>query len=106
MSPTLSLQALCVVLGTPLPSATPSPGVVWRALGLEPMTEDYQRLGDKEALSPASQPLYLRLQSVPDPEPMEPVERVLFSDREDYNIDVNDRSTPRRKCTKLRDAPE
>ena len=44
------------------------------------MAEGYQLSGDKVALSPASQPLYLCLQPVPDPEPVGPVERVLFSD--------------------------
>ena len=69
------------------------------------MTEDYQRSGDKGALSPASQPLFLCLQYVPDPEPVEPVERVLFSDREDCSFDVSDRPLPRCKRTKLRIAP-
>ena len=70
------------------------------------MMKDYQSYGDKEALSLAYQPQYLRLQSVPDPEPVEPVERVLFSDREDYNTDVGNRSVPRRKPTKVRATPE
>ena len=89
------------VLRTPLPHATPSPRAVWQALGLESMTEGYHKSGDKEARSPASWPLYLRLQPVPDHEPVEPVERVLFSDREDYSTDVRDRSISRRKRTKL-----
>ena len=100
------LPTLCAVLGTPLRQATPLPRAIWQALGLEPMTKDYQRLGDKEAPSPASQPLYLRLQSIPDPESVELVQCVLFRDREEHNIDVNDMSVPKRKCTKLRIAPE
>ena len=68
------------------------------------MTEDDQKSGDKEALSPASQPLYLRLQSVLDPERVEPVEHVLFSDRGDYSTDVSDKSVHRRKRTKRRTA--
>ena len=92
ISPAPSLLALCAVLRTPLPKATPSRRAVWQALGLEPMREGYQNSGDKEALSPASQPLYLCLQSVPDPEPVEPVKRVLYSDREDHNTDVSDKS--------------
>ena len=74
-------------------------------LGLAPMTEDYQGLGDKESLSPASQPLYLRLQFVTDPEPLEPVEHILSSDREEYSINVSDRSLRTHKRTKLRFAP-
>ena len=69
------------------------------------MTEDYQQLGDEEVLSPASQPLYLHLQFVPDPEPVEPVEHILFSDGKAYSTNVNDRFVPRCKRTKLRVAP-
>ena len=78
-----SLPTLRAVLGTPLPPATPSPRAVWRALGLEPMTEDYDWSRDKEAPSRTPQPLYLRFSSVVDPEPVELVERVLSSDKED-----------------------
>ena len=69
------------------------------------MTEGYQKSRDKETLSLASQPLYLCLRSVPNPKLVEPVERVLFSDKEDYSTNVSDRSIPRRKRTKLRAAP-
>ena len=54
VSSTPPLPALCDVLRTPLSLATLSPRAVWQALGLEPMTEDFQKFGDKEALSPAS----------------------------------------------------
>ena len=67
--PTSSLSSLCTVLRTPVPRATLSPRAVWEALSLEPMCEEYQMSGDKEALSVASWPLYLCLQTIPDPEP-------------------------------------
>ena len=56
VSPSPSLLALCVVLGTPLPRASPSPRAVWQALGFKPVTADSQQLRGKEALSPACQP--------------------------------------------------
>ena len=43
-------------LPAPLREATSSPRAVWQALGSEPITEDYQKSGDKEALSPAPHP--------------------------------------------------
>ena len=46
----------CVsLLGSPTPYATRSPLAVWRALGLEPMSNTCLPSGDKEALSPTSQ---------------------------------------------------
>ena len=45
----------------------PSPCAIWRALGLEHMHVSFLPSGDKEALSPWSRPLYLRLQYLLDP---------------------------------------
>ena len=46
--------------------------------------------GDKEVLSPRSQPMYLRASALPDPEPLDPVERCLFADSDECSTDASD----------------
>ena len=96
------LLVVCSVLGMPMPKETPSPLSVWRALGLEPMTGTYLHSEDKEALSPTSQPLYLRTHTLLDPEPQESVEGCLFADSDSCSTDASDTCRSRRKRTKLR----
>ena len=90
------------LLGSPPPYATPSPLAVWRALGLEPMSDTYLRSGDKEALSPTSQPMYLRASALPDPEPQDSVERCLFVDSDECSTDASDTCKARKKRAKLK----
>ena len=56
------------------------------------MTGTRLHSGNKEALSPTSQPLYLRTHKRPDPEPQESVERCLFADSDSYSTDASDTS--------------
>ena len=54
--------------------------VVGRALGREPMSNTCLSCGDKESLSPTSQPMYLRALALTNPAPQDSVEQCLFGD--------------------------
>ena len=94
----------CVVgsiMGAPSPLVTPSPLAVWRALGLEPTSDTRLPSGDKEALSPRSQPMYLRALALPDPEPLDPGERCLFEDSDECSTSAIETCKARKKRAKL-----
>ena len=93
------------IMGTPSSLMTPSPLAVWRALGLEPMSDTRLPSGDKEALSPTSQRMYLRALALPDPEPLDPVERCLFTDSDECSTDASETCKARKKRAKLRGRP-
>ena len=95
-------SAVSSLLGSPPPYATPSPLAVWRELGLEPMSDTCLPSGDKEALSPTSQPMYLRASTLPDPEPQDSVERCLFVDLDECSTDASDMCKARKKRAKLK----
>ena len=61
--------------------------------------------GDKEARSPKSQPMYLRASALPDPEPLDPVERCLFADSDECSTDASETCKARKKRAKLRGRP-
>ena len=84
---------------------TPSPLAVWGALGLEPMSNTQFPSGDKEALSPRSQPMYLPASALPDPEPLDLVEQCLFADSDDCSTDASETCKARKKRAKLRGRP-
>ena len=86
----------------PPPFVTPSPLAVWRALGLEPMSDTRLPSGDKEALSPTCQPMYLRASALPDPEPLDSVERCLFADSDECSTDASETCKARKKRAKLK----
>ena len=58
--------------------------------------------GDKEALSPTSQPMYLRASALPDLEPQDLVERCLFVDSDECSTDASDTYKARKKRAKLK----
>ena len=93
------------IIGTPSSLMTPSPLAVWRALGLEPMSDTRLPFGDKEALSPKSQPTYLRALALPDPQPLDSVERCLFADSDECSTDASETCKARKKRAKLRGRP-
>ena len=95
-------SVVCSLLGSPPPYATPSPLAVWRALGLEPMSNTCLPCGDKEALSPTSQPMYLRALALPDLEPQDSVERCLFVDSDECSTDASDTCKAGKKRAKLK----
>ena len=90
------------LLRAPCPFATPSPLAVWRALGLEPMSDTRLPSRDKEALSPTSQPMYLRVSPLLDLEPLDPVERCLFADSDECSTDACETCKGRKKRGKLK----
>ena len=90
------------IMGTPSSLMTPSPLAVWRALGLEPMSDTRLPSRDKEALSPKSQPMYLRALALPDQEPLDSVERCLFADSDECSTDASETCKARKKRAKLR----
>ena len=90
------------IMGAPSPLVTPSPMAVWRASGLEPMSDTRLPSGDKEALSARSQPMYLRALALPDPEPLDPVERCLFTNSDECSTDATETCKARKKRAKLR----
>ena len=93
------------IMGAPSPLVTPSPLAVWRALGLEPMSDTRPPSGDKEALSPKSQPMYLRASALPVPEPLDPVERCLFADSDECSTYASETCKARKKRAKPRGLP-
>ena len=78
------------IVGAPSPLVTLSPPAVWRALGLEQMSDTRLPSEDKEALSPTSQPMYLRASALPDLEPLDPVERCLFANSDECSTDATE----------------
>ena len=58
--------------------------------------------GDKEALLPRSQPMYLRASALPDPEPLDPVERCLLADWDECSTDASEICKARKKRAKVR----
>ena len=93
------------IMGAPSPLVTPSPLAVWRALGLEPMSDTRLPYGDKEAMSPKTQPMYLRASALPDPEPLCPIERCLFADSDACSTAASETCKARKKRAKLRGRP-
>ena len=59
----------------------------------------------REALSPRSQPMYLRASGLPDPKPRDPVERCLFADSDVCSTDASEICKARKKTAKLRGRP-
>ena len=95
-------SVVSLLLGAPCPGATPSQLAVWRALGLEPMSNTRLPSGDKEALSPTTQPMYLRASPLPEPEPLDSVERCLFADSGECSTDANETCKARKKRAKMK----
>ena len=90
------------LLGSPCPFVTPSPLAGWTAFGLEPLSNTRLPSGDKEALSPTSQPMYLRASALPDLEPLDSVERCLFVESDECSTGASDTCKARKKRAKMK----
>ena len=69
---------------------------------MEPMSDTCLPFEDKEALSPTSQPIYLRASALPDPEPQDSVKRCLFVNSDECSTDASDTCKARKPTAKLK----